>query len=359
MVFENIYTKHFKSVDYNDGLPIADPTPTAQSSSQPQSQSSSKGNARYPQVFTTTSANPTSGPNKAKHDWGPILYPKFTSQVPRPSPSATSKTKHTLPSQAEIREAIAKLSDAMTYISDRYGLIGGSAVVSYADHYGLPQRLTADINLIIQPDLRNAFTAEGVAQMLCSVEFSTDFAVKRVSGVDIPQARVMRGGKELLLDVEVLDHYVRAERRADYDLSLSKNEPIILAIETYSSGKPNVQAYEHDVFLLNAPWILRQKILTWNEIEGLQRARDKMDIETLCDVLNAENKTLKMNSERDTKKLKEFLKEFDNDPMVLGSVIDCPQVFGPWYNLKWVRRTFAGLLLIVAPLAFDHFTSHN
>lgn len=232
-------------------------------------------------------------------------------------------------------------------------------MVSYADHYGLPQRLTADINLIIQPDLRYAFIAEEVAQMLCSVGFSNDFAVKRVSGVDIPQVRVMRGAKEVLLDVEVLDHYVRAERRVDYDLRLSENKPINLTIEAYFNKQPNVQAYGHDVFLLNAPWILRQKILTWNEMKGLQRARDKLDIETLCDVLNAENKTLKMNSEKDVKKLKAFLKEFDNDPMVLGSVIDCPEAFGPWYSRKLVRRTFAGFLFIAAPLAFDHLTSRD
>jgi hypothetical protein len=255
------------------------------------------------------------------------------------------KIKFPLPTPSETTEAIAKLSAAMFQIDVGYGLIGGSAILSYADYCGLPKRLTADIDLIIQPHLEVEISAEEVTRRLCSEEFSEDFAVKRISGVDIPQVRVKRGELEVFVDVKVLDHYVCPERRADYDMRLRENEPHHLLVDGQI------------VFLLNASWMLRQKILTWSDRQGQKRGTDKMDIETLCDVLTAAKMTLKISREEDIKKLKEFLEDFEHDPRVLGTVIDCPEVFGPWYDLKWVRRTFAVLLFFTAPLAVDYLTS--
>jgi len=296
--------------------------------------------------------------------WGPKVYPTYTPQAPTHTLPIISKLTRALPSSIEIKEAIAKLAAAMSYITDIYGLAGGSAVICYATAYGFPTRLTADINLIIQPDLDARISAEEVAQILCCEEFSDDFAVKNVSGVDIPQVKVMRGKKEVLVDVEILDHHVWEDRRTDYDLSLSGNERWGMLIEKKvdkkggeeRGGRAIDQIVAQNVFLMNAVWMLRQKILMWNEREGLQRANDKVDILTLCDVLNGAKRTLKIRSERDIRKLKEFLKDFDDDPMVLGSVIKCPEVFGPWYNLKWVRRTFAGFLFFAIPLAVDYYT---
>jgi len=131
----------------------------------------------------------------------------------RPLTSTVGKLKTTLPSPSEIIKAINKLSVALSKIDVKYGLIGGAAVLLYAEHYGLPKRLTADIDIIIQPDLKTKFSAEEVARRLCSEKFSEDFAVKRISGVDIPQVRVKRGEKEVLIDVKVFDHHVWAERR--------------------------------------------------------------------------------------------------------------------------------------------------
>jgi hypothetical protein len=271
--------------------------------------------------------------------------PQSPPAVPyRPLTSTVDKLKTILPSPPETIEAISKLSIALSKIDVKYGLIGGAAVLLYAERYGLPKRLTADIDIIIQPDLKTKFSAEEVTRRLCSEQFSEDFAVKRISGLDTPQARVKRGEQEVLIDVKVLDHHVWAERRPDYDLRLSGNKLVELKI------------FGQVVFLLNAPWMLRQKILTWNDRKGRKRWTDDRDIEMLCDVLSEATMTLKIRGERDIRKLKAFLKDFEHDPGVLGAVVDCPEAFGPWYDLKWVRRTFAGFLFIVVPLAYDYLT---
>ncbi|KAE9371555.1 hypothetical protein N431DRAFT_467730 [Stipitochalara longipes BDJ] len=297
------------------------------------------------------------GPDPNAQPRGPKAYPIYPPRVPAYQLSVISKLKRTLPTPTEITEAITKLSTAMTYVSDAYGLIGGSAVLCYAKHFGFPMRSTPDINFIVKPDLDIRIYSEEVAKILCSAEFSDSFAVKRVAGIDIPQVKVMRGKIEVLVDVEIYDRYTWEESRADYDLTWAENERLQLVVGRTRPWETEEETIRRSVLLLNAPWMLRQKILAWNDREGLQRANDKVDIETLCDVMNRANKTLVLRSERDIRKLKAFLNEFDNDPMVLGSVIDCPEVFGPWYNLKWVRRSFAGFLFFAVPLAVDYYTS--
>jgi hypothetical protein len=263
----------------------------------------------------------------------------------RPLTSTIGKLKTPVPTASESIKAIVKLSAAMSKIDVKYGLIGGAAVLVYADRYGLPKRLTADIDIIIQPNLKTKFSAEEVARRLCTEQFSKDFAVKRILGVDIPQVRVKRGEKEVLIDVKVFDHHAWAERRPDYDLSLSGNERAKFTI------------HRQAVFLLNARWMLRQKILTWYSRKGRKKLTDQRDVETLCDALSGSKKTLKIRGETDIRKVKAFLKDFEHDPGVLGAVIDCPEAFGPWHDLKWVRRTFAGFLFIAVPLALDFLTS--
>jgi len=296
-------------------------------------------------------------PDPAAQPRGPRAYPVYTPLVPNHQLSVVSKLKQTLPTPAEITEAIAKLSAVMTYVTGAYGLMGGSAVLCYAKHFGFLTRPTPDINFIVMPDLDIRIGAEQVARILCAEEFSASFAAKRVAGVDIPQVKVMRGRIEVLVDVEIYDRYTWEERRADYDLRWAQNERLQLVVGGTRPGETDEETIRRTVLLMNAPWMLRQKILTWNDREGLQRANDKLDIETLCDVMNRANKTLVLSNKSDIKKLKAFMKEFDNDPMVLSSVIDCPEVFGPWYNLKWVRRTFAAFLIFAAPLAIDYYTS--
>jgi len=288
---------------------------------------------------------------------GPRAYRVYAPRVPMPQLSVVSKLKRTLPTPAEISEALSKLSAAMTYVTGTYGIMGGSAVLCYAKHFGFPTRPTPDINFIVMPNLDIRIFSEEVAKIRCSAEFSDSFAVKRLGGIDIPQVKVMRGRKEILVDVEIYDLYTWEERKVDYDLTWSQNERLQLVVGGTRPGESQEERTRRTVLLLNAQWMLRQKILSWNDRQGLQRANDKVDVETLCDVMNRANKTLVLRSESDIRKLKAFLSEFDNDPMVLGSVIDCPEVFGPWYNLKWVRRTFAGFLFFAVPLAIDYYNS--
>jgi hypothetical protein len=366
MVFENVYTKYFRALDPHRRKEEGDHDPQTDSASEPkvptQPQPSSTGAPKYPQIFTTIQEDPPADANIHKHDWGSSVYPTFDVQVLRPHLSIVNKLKYPTPSISEFREAIANLSAAMACMWDKYGLIGDSAVASYADYFGLPQRVATTIDLVIRPDLNIRIRAKDITEILCSIDFSDHFAVKRVLGVNIPQVRVMRGDREVLFDVVISDHYTWAEKRQDYDLNLPNNERICLSLaqEPYGEidGQPNDVTRAHTVLLLSAPWLLRQKILTWSEeITGLHRERAKMDIITLCDVLNASNQTLKIRSGKDIQKLTAFLKDFDNDPMVLGSVIDCPEAFGQWYDLKWVRRTFAVFLFLAVPLAFDYLTS--
>jgi hypothetical protein len=366
MVFENVYTKYFKALDPHRRKEEGEHDPRTGSASEPkvltQPSPSSTGAPKYPQIFTIIHEAPGADTNINKHDYGSRVYTTFHFQVPRPQLFSVNKLKYPTPSTSEVREAIAKLSAAMACIWDKYALIGDSAVASYADYVGLPYRVATKIDILIRPDLDIRIRAEDITEILCSIDFADHFAVKRVSGVNIPQVRVMRGDREVLLDVVVSDHYTWAERRQDYDLNLPSNKRIQLpfAQELYGEidGHPNGVTRAHTVLLLSAPWMLRQKILTWNEnTAGPHRERDKMDIITLCDVLNASNQTLKIRSGKDIQKLTAFLKEFDNDPKVLGSVIDCPEALGRWYNLKWIRRTFVGVLFLAVPLAFDYLTS--
>jgi hypothetical protein len=366
MVFENVYTKYFRALDPHRRKEEDEHDPQTDLASESEvpthPQPSSRGAPKYPQIFTTIQEDPPDDANIYKHDWGNRGYPTFHVQVPRPHLSIVTTLKYPTPSISEVREAIAKVSAAMAYIWDKYGLIGDSAIASYADYFGLPQRVATKIDLVIRPDLNIKIRAKDITEILCSIDFSDHFTVKGVLGVNIPQVRVMRGDREVLLDVVVSDHYTWAEKRQDYDLNLPNNKRICvsLAQEHYGEidGQPNGLTKAHSVLLLSAPWMLRQEILTWNEkTTGLHRERAKMDIITLCDVLNASNQTLKLRSRKDIQKLTAFLKEFDNDPMVLGSVIDCPEAFGRWYELKWVRRTFAGFLFLAVPLAFDYLTS--
>ena len=108
--------------------------------------------------------------------------------------------------------------------------------------------------------------------------------------------------------------------------------------------------------LMYPAWLLRDKLRMWME---RRKEGDKLDIETLCDYMDERGLTLTVRGERDIRMLKGFLKEFEHDPEVLAEVIVCPKIFGPWYELKWVRRTLAVFLFIAAPLALDHFTSIN
>ena len=301
-------------------------------------------------------------PEVPEPEWGTKVYPKHPPAAPTQYLASVGKLKYAKPTPDEITEAVQILTWAIGdiceawgliderwgLIDERWGLIGGAAVTTYATYYKLPRRQTTDINVVIQPDLGNQLTAEEVSEELCSTFYSRYFEVRRVSGVDIPQVKVSRGeGRQVvLIDVEILDHYVWQERRKDYDLSIPRNMPFYVPINGM------------DVCVLNAHWMLRQTILMWNEREELQKMNDKADIETFCDVLHAQNtRQLEIKGEKDIKKLKAFLKDFDNDPMVLGSVVHCPEVFGPWYDLKWVRRTFAMFLFFAAPVAFDWYTS--
>jgi len=288
---------------------------------------------------------------------GPRAQRVYTPRVPRHQLSAIGKLKRTLPTPEEITEALSKLSAVMTFVTGAYGIMGGSAVLCYAKHFGFPTRPTPDINFIVVPDLDIRIFSEEVAKILCSAEFSEIFAVKRLVGIDIPQVKVMRGRREILIDVEIYDRYTWDERRADYDLTWAQNERLPLLVGATRPGETQAETTRRTVLLLNAPWMLRQKILSWNDRQGFQRANDKVDIETLCDVMGRANKTLVLRSESDIRKLKGFMSEFDNDPMVLGSVIDCPEVFGPWYNLRWVRRIFVVFLFFAVPLAIDYYTS--
>jgi hypothetical protein len=368
MVFENVYTKYFRALDRHRRKEEGEHDPRTGSASEPkvptQPSPSSTGAPKYPQVFTISQEDPPADANINKHVYGSKVYTTFHVQVPGPHLSPVNKLKYPTPSTSEVRQAIAKLSAVMACIWDKYALIGDSAVASYADYFGLPHRAATKIDLVIRPDLNIRIRAENITEILCSTDFADHFAVKRVSGVNIPQVRVMRGDREVLLDVVVSDHYTWAERRQDYDLNLPNNKRIQLPFtqELYGEidGHPNGVTRAHTVLLLSASWMLWQKILTWNEnTAGPHRERDKVDIITLCDVLNASNQTLKIRSGKDIQKLTAFLKEFDNDPKVLGSVIDCPEALGRWYNLKWIRRTFVGFLFLAVPLAFDYLTSTN
>jgi hypothetical protein len=87
--------------------------------------------------------------------------------------------------------------------------------------------------------------------------FTQLFTSRDLYGVKIPQVIVMRNDQRILVDVECFDYTAWPERVGFYDLSLPENATMSVLVDG------------HPVHILNAQWLLRQKILSYAGVETL------------------------------------------------------------------------------------------
>ncbi|KAH7355221.1 hypothetical protein BKA65DRAFT_581996 [Rhexocercosporidium sp. MPI-PUGE-AT-0058] len=248
---------------------------------------------------------------------------------------------HPLPTASELTSAILILSRTFQSLRLKHGLIDSSAIFLHATAFSLPCLLPSSITFLIQPS--PTLSALELTGSLSDRKFVADFIVTRKDGVDYPKAIIKRPKDDirgdLLVEFSIVDHWMCHERREAYDFRIPGNDTVPLMVRG------------EQVHVMNPEWLLRQKIQIWNErVLDKEKRTDEIDIRTLVDVLGFRgSRKISFRRKKEVEDLNMVVMGMDgDDPMVLGSVIDCPQVFGPWYDLTWVRAIGAvGSVLIL------------
>ncbi|KUJ07046.1 uncharacterized protein LY89DRAFT_375904 [Mollisia scopiformis] len=254
------------------------------------------------------------------------------------------KIQSPLLSSSELDEAIIKITDALNSLGVSNGIIGSAAISLYARHYGFPHRPTSNISIVIQPT--NQASAAEISARFSEKRFADNFVCWMVNGIRVPKVIITRteryGEKKIAVSFKLLDHYMFPERRLYYDFSLdpSGSRRILWAI--------NRKRFK----LLNAPWLLRQKILAWGErMDAEKRRIDVVDIKTICDIMERQNQRLQIRDREEVKVLRTFVRNVHEDPTSFRISIDCPEVLGPLWEIRWVKV----LLFIFGVLALGLF----
>lgn len=252
----------------------------------------------------------------------------------------------------ELDEAIVKITNALDALKVRYGIVGSTAINLYARHYGFPHRAMSNISIVVQSTEK--VSVMEISASFAEKRFEEDFVCWMIKGVRVPKVVVVRreGGREqrVAVSFKLLDHYSFPERRMyyDFDLNRSGNQRILWGL----GGKR--------VRLLNAPWLLRQKILAWGAREDAEKRRtDTVDIKTLCDTVEVQKKRVKVRDEEEVQVLKTFVMNVSEDPLVFRNAIDCPQVLGPWWEIRWIKVLLIMLAVFFFGLWLDYAYSIN
>ncbi|KAF8849128.1 hypothetical protein BDZ45DRAFT_680732 [Acephala macrosclerotiorum] len=277
----------------------------------------------------------------------PIIDP-----APRHHAFKMDKIPSPLLSASELDEAIVKITNALDTLKVRYGIVGSTAVNLYARHYGFPHHATSNISIIVQPTEK--VSAMEISARFAEKRFEADFVCWMIKGVRVPKVVVVRreGYREqrMVVSFKLLDHYAYPERRMHYDFDLGRlgNQRILWGV----CGKR--------VRLLNAPWLLRQKILAWGAREDAEERRmDVVDIKTLCDIVEVQKKRVKFRDEEEVQVLEKFVMNVSEDPLAFRNAIDCPQVLGPWREIRWIKVLLIMLAVFLFGLWLDYAYSTN
>ncbi|PBP16825.1 hypothetical protein BUE80_DR012445 [Diplocarpon rosae] len=254
-----------------------------------------------------------------------------------------------LPTAAEITTAIRILSQTLNSLHLEYGLVSSAAIFLHGTYFSLPCLLPSTITVLIQPSAK--LSALEINQLLCSPPYDSSYVPTRKNGIDAPKIIIKRtvGGRrgDLFVDFEIVDHYVCWEKRSQYDFRRNGN-----AATMFSIGS---NPFKFQVPVLNPPWLLKQTIQRWNarsSEEQRERRNDEIDIRTLVDVLSyRKSGKITVSGKEEVEQLRALIWGMNgDDPHVLGSVIDCPEIFGPWWRVNWVL--VVGALLASAVLLF-------
>jgi len=68
--------------------------------------------------------------------------------------------------EAELRQALHILNSVLAKKGVQFGIIGGAACYLVRSQYGLPYRGTADIDIVVTPDLGNHIDTDSVSRWL-------------------------------------------------------------------------------------------------------------------------------------------------------------------------------------------------
>ncbi|PBP21912.1 hypothetical protein BUE80_DR007295 [Diplocarpon rosae] len=252
-----------------------------------------------------------------------------------------------LPTAAEITTAIHILSQTLHSLHLEYGLVSSAAIFLHGTFFSLPCLLPSTIAVLIQPSTK--LSALEINQLLCSPPYDSSYVPTRKNGIDVPKIIIKRtvGGRcvDLFVDFEIVDHYVCWEKRSQYDFRRNGNGATMFNI--------GIDPFKFQVPVLNPQWLLRQTIQRWNarsSEERRQMRNDEIDIRTLVDVLSyRKSGKITVSGKEEVEQLRALTWGMDGDGSdVLGSVINCPELFGPWWRVKWVL--VVGALLASAVL---------
>jgi len=175
---------------------------------------------------------------------------------------------------------------------------------------------------------------------------------KKIPGLSIGEKLDPKTGikyKELPIDLNIYDHYTSPSLRSSYDLRLPQNNRLVQTL-------PSSPFPKQKIYLLNAAWLLKQKIKLWNERE--RKFDDWNDVKTLIEVLQRQGNKLVLREEEDLEELAKLVSRFKGDPTSkLREAIVCPEVLGPWWEVGWVRVLLGVVLVVVVLLVNEEFSS--
>jgi hypothetical protein len=186
---------------------------------------------------------------------------------------------------------------------------------------------------------------------------TTSFVIKRgpqkkAPGLGIGEKLDPKTGikyKELLIDLNIYDHYTCPSLRSSYDLRLPQNNRFVQTL-------PSSPFPRQKIYLLNAAWLLKQKIKLWNERE--RKFDDWNDVKTLIEVLQRQGNKLVLREEEDREELVKLVSRSQGDPTSnLRQAIVCPEVLGPWWEVGWVRGLLGVVLVFVVLLVNEELSS--
>ncbi|KAH7411263.1 hypothetical protein BKA64DRAFT_663050 [Cadophora sp. MPI-SDFR-AT-0126] len=246
-----------------------------------------------------------------------------------------------LPTTDEVITAILILSRTFQSLRLKHGIIDSSAIFLHAKSFALPCLLPSSITILIQPSSK--ISASELVRDISEKSYASEYVVLRKACVDYPKVIVkrpkgdMRG--DLYVGFKIVDHWICPWKREAYDFRLEGNETVSLMI----NGE--------QVHVMIPEWLLRQKIQIWNErIFDEEKRTDEIDIRTLVDVLGfLGSRKIKFRRKQEIEDLGIAVMGMEDDPLMLGSLIDCPKVFGPWYRLSWVQAfgAFGAVLFLM------------
>lgn len=217
-------------------------------------------------------------------------------------------------SKEELVLAAVTVANALRRLNTTFGICGGAGVSLLANHYHIPQRQTADIDLVIQPNRQQGVSAETISQKLIE-DFPDQFAAVNHYGVGIPAVRVPRGHQEVLVEVEIFDRDAWPNR-PQYNLEDPKNSRV----------KLNFGGEMIEIF--SPSWLLREKILTQAQREGSKKERtDIIDIEILVNLV--QNGELVLEQDEFVEALEKLVEKRPDLRSELKQAITCLKVFGP------------------------------